>query len=244
MGMTKNIMGRVFALWAALTFVLTMLVVFIPMWLTGFQPEPRRSIAMHHIYHLWMRFFFFVAGIKLRLGGLENFKEGENYVIVFNHNSMMDVPVSVPFTRGANKTIAKVEMSRVPLFGIIYKRGSVLVDRKSEESRKGSYLQMREVLAMGLHMCIYPEGTRNKTAEPLQRFHDGAFRLSMETGKPILPALIFNSAAVLPKKTFFFWPSRIRLDYLPAVRPENFSTASEMKEQIFQLMKAYYEQHR
>lgn len=238
--MIKNILGRIFALWAAIVFISTMLIVFIPMWMIGVWKEPKRSHLMHSIYRNWMRVFFFFSGIRLRIKGKENFAAGENYILVYNHNSLFDVPVSVPFTPGANKTIAKVELSRIPIFGLLYKRGSVLVDRKSEDSRKMSYLKMKEVLNMGLHMCIYPEGTRNKTTEPLQRFHDGAFRLSFDSKKSILPALIFNSTKVLPRKIFFFWPAKIELNYLKPVAPKDFSSKEALKEYVFNLMKAYY----
>ena len=99
---------------------------------------------------------------------------------------------------------------------------------------------MKEVLEMGLHMCIYPEGTRNKTDQPLQRFHDGAFRLAMDSGKSILPGVIFNSAKVLPRKTFFWWPSKVELHYLPPVSPQNFSSAESLKQHVFNLVKDYY----
>src|SRR5215471_1962182 len=181
--MIKNILGRVFALWALIVFASTMLVVSVPLWIIGLWKEPRRSYIMHTIYRIWMQLFFFFTGIRLRVKGRENFRQGENYVVVYNHNSMLDVPVSVPFMPGANKTIAKSEMARIPIFGLVYKRGSVLVNRKDEDSRKASYIKMRQVLDMGLHMCIYPEGTRNKTSQPLQRFHSGAFRLSVDSGK-------------------------------------------------------------
>jgi len=240
MGFIKNILGRIFALWAAIIFIFTMLIVYFPMLITGLWKEPKRSYLMHNIYHVWMQVFFFLTGIRLRVKGKENFEIGKNYVIVFNHNSMMDVPVSVPFMPGANKTIAKIEILRTPLFGMVYKRGSVLVDRKSEESRKMSYIKMKEVLEMGLHMCIYPEGTRNKTAQPLQRFHDGAFRLSFDTGKPVLPAIIFNSVKVLPRKLFFFWPGKIELHYLDPVSPKNFPSVEKLKEHVFNVMQEYY----
>ncbi len=240
MSFIKNILGRIFALWAAIIFVSTMLIAFFPMWIIGLWKEPKRSYLMHNIYRGWMIIFFFITGLRLKVKGKENFKPGENYILVFNHNSLMDVPVSVPFMPGANKTIAKIEMVKIPLFGMVYKRGSVLVDRKDEESRKMSYIKMREVLDMGLHMCIYPEGTRNKTSQSLQRFHDGAFRLSFDSGKSILPALIFNTAKVLPRKIFFFWPAKIELHYLQPVSPKKFSSAEKLKEYIFNLMKEYY----
>jgi len=240
MSFIKNILGRIFALWAMIVFVAGLLIVFFPMWFVGLWKEPKRSYLMHGIFRGWMNVFFFLSGIRLKVKGKENFKANENYIVVFNHNSMMDVPVSVPFMPGANKTIAKIEMAKTPLFGMVYKRGSVLVDRKNEESRKASYIKMKVVLDMGLHMCIYPEGTRNKTDQPLQRFHDGAFRLSFDSGKSILPALIFNSANVLPRKLFFFWPSKIELHYLKPVPPESFSSPERLKEHVFNLMKEYY----
>lgn len=238
--MIKNVLGRIFALWAAILFVSTMLIIFLPLWIIGLWKEPRRSYLMQNIYHGWMRVFFFFTGIRLRIRGSENFRRGENYIVVFNHNSMMDVPVSVPFMPGANKTIAKIEMAKIPLFGIIYKRGSVLVDRRNEESRKMSYLKMKEVLDMGLHMCIYPEGTRNKSDQPLQRFHDGAFRLSFDSGKAILPAVIFNTAKVLPRKFFYFWPAKIELHYLKPVSPAGFYSTEQLKDEVFNLMKEHY----
>lgn len=152
----------------------------------------------------------------------------------------MDVPLSSPGIPGANKTIAKVEMSRIPLFGTIYKSGSVLVDRKSEQNRKASYSRMKEVLQMGLHMCIYPEGTRNKTKEPLQRFHDGAFRLSVDTKKEIIPAVIFYTNIVLPRnKTFYFWPHKVEMHFLPPISPSGFSV-DELKQKAFEVMQEYY----
>jgi 1-acyl-sn-glycerol-3-phosphate acyltransferase len=244
MSFIKNILGRIFALWAIIIFVTTLLIVFIPMWSVGLWKEPRRSHLMHRIFRVWMDLFFFLTGLRLKVKGKENFQKGENYIVVFNHNSMMDVPVSTPFMPGANKTIAKIEMSRIPLFGMFYKRGSVLVDRKNEESRKASYMKMKEVLEIGLHMVIYPEGTRNKTGQPLQRFHDGAFRLSVDTGKSILPAVIFNTVKVLPRKVFFFWPAKIELHYLKAVSPDSFSSSEKLKEHVFNLMKEYYVAHR
>jgi 1-acyl-sn-glycerol-3-phosphate acyltransferase len=99
---------------------------------------------------------------------------------------------------------------------------------------------MKEVLAMGLHMCIYPEGTRNKSAQPLQRFHDGAFRLSFDSGKSVLPAVIFNTDKALPRKPFYFWPSKVELHYLEPVSPTEFSSAEELKEYVFEVMKEHY----
>lgn len=236
----KTFFARIFALWAALVFITTMLLFFIPIYCTGLWPEPRRSHQLQPVFQLWMKLFFTLTGVRRKFKGRHHFQKGENYVVVCNHHSFLDPPLSSPGIPGANKTIAKIELSKIPLFGLIYKRGSVLVNRKSEESRKASFGKMKEVLDMGLHMCIYPEGTRNKTSEPLQRFHDGAFRLAIATGKPIIPALIFHSNEVLPQdKGFYFWPHKVEMHFLPPVSSHH-TTVAELKEEVFNLMKNYW----
>jgi len=236
----KNIFGRIFAFWALIIFIPTMLIAFIPIWAAGLWKEPRRTVLFQHSARAWMRIFFFLTGIRISISGKNNFKNGETYILVCNHNSFMDVPLTTPFIPGPNKTIAKMEMAKIPVFGMIYKRGSVLVDRKSEESRKASFIKMKEVLTLRLHMCIYPEGTRNKTNEPLQRFHNGAFKLAVDTGKSIMPAVIFNTAKVLPAdKAFFFWPVKVKMHFLKPV-PVDSLTAEELKEKVFLLIKEYY----
>ncbi|HUC80480.1 MAG TPA: 1-acyl-sn-glycerol-3-phosphate acyltransferase [Flavisolibacter sp.] len=239
MSFLKNIVGRVMALWAIIVFVLTMLVFVIPVGLSVLWPEPKRSRVAYFFYTRWMASFFIFSGVRRKIIGRENFKKGQNYVVVCNHNSLMDPPLSSPAIPGPNKTIAKAEMAKIPIFGIVYKRGAVLVDRKSEESRRSSYGKMKEVLEQGLHMCIYPEGTRNKSKEPLTRFHDGAFRLAIDTKKAVIPAVIFNTSKVLPRKTFFFWPAKVEMHFLAPIDSANKST-QQLKEETFAVMRDYY----
>jgi 1-acyl-sn-glycerol-3-phosphate acyltransferase len=112
----------------------------------------------------------------------------------------------------------------------------VLVDRKNEDSRRKSFLRMREVLNMGLHMCIYPEGTRNRSKEMLLKFHDGAFKLAVETGHDIIPSILLHTAKVLPTdKTFFFWPRPVEMHFLPPVAVAG-KTLQQVKEEVFQVM--------
>ena len=242
MMMMRNILGRIFALWAAIVFIGSMLIVWIPIWLTGFWPEPKRTVNVFKIFRVWMTFFFVFSGVRRTITGRQHFKKGENYVVVCNHNSFMDIPLSSPGIPGPNKTIAKTEMAKIPVFGMVYKRGSVLVNRKSEESRRSSYARMKEVLAMGLHMCIYPEGTRNRSGEPLQRFHDGAFRLAVETGKSIIPAVIFGTPKVLPRSSFFFWTSPVQMHFLPPVAVTG-KSVQELKDEVFEIMRDYIVRH-
>jgi 1-acyl-sn-glycerol-3-phosphate acyltransferase len=232
------------AAWALLIFIITLLPVVLVIWITGIADEPKRSLLFTHITRLWMRIFFFFTGCSLKIKGREYFRSGENYIVACNHNSLMDVPVTTPFIPGAKKTIAKSEMAKVPLFGLIYKRGSILVDRNNTSSRKDSFRKMKNVLALGMHMCIYPEGTRNRTALPLKPFHDGAFRLAVETGTPILPALLFNTKKILPPgRSFYFRPAKMEIHFLQPVQAAPGEDAQLLKEKIHDLMSNYYAEH-
>src|SRR5205085_11971534 len=119
-----------------------------------------------------------------------------------------------------------------------YKLGSVLVDRKDKDSRRNSFKQMKEVLNMGLHMCIYPEGTRNKTHEPLKEFHDGAFKLATDAQKEVIPAILTGTNKILPNnKAFYLVPGKIEFVFLSAI-PPGYDVA-ELKQKAFEIMKQH-----
>ena len=237
----KNILAKIFAFWALLVFIITLILISLIMWIIGLIAEPQRTKTFRVISKAWMRLFFFLTGCSLRIKGRKNFKRDEKYIVVCNHNSLMDVPVTTPFIPGANKTIAKAEMAKIPLFGLIYKRGSILVDRNDKDSRRDSFGKMKAVLNMGMHMCIYPEGTRNRTDLPLKEFHDGAFKLAIETGVPILPALIFNTKKIMPPgKAFYFWPSHMEMHFLHPLYVTEEDTYESLKIKVHDIMSRYY----
>lgn len=242
MKILKEIFGRIWALWAALIFIVTMLIFLVPFFLFSyFKKDPLKTRRFISFSRIWMDIFLFLIGSPITVNGRENFATGENYIVLCNHNSFMDVPVSSPSIPGGNKTIAKIEMAKIPLFGLLYETGSVLVNRKSDLSRKESYNKMKDVLQMGLHMCIYPEGTRNKSKEPLSSFHGGAFRLSVDTGKSIIPALIFNTRKVLPaNKIFYAMPHPLQIHFLAPVKTKPSETPEELRERVYAIMKEYY----
>ncbi len=183
-----------------------------------------------------MRVWLFLIACTLKIKGLHNFKKGENYIIVFNHNALLDIPLSSPFVPGANKTIAKSSFAKIPLFGIFYKKGSILVDRKNEKSRINSYENMKKVLEKNMHMCIYPEGTRNRTNQDLKPFYDGAFKLAIETGKNIVPCIIKGTKVAMPiNKIFYLFPTKLSMEFLPPVSSNNINT-KDLNKKVFDLM--------
>lgn len=241
----KNILPRILALWTLLVFSITLLIEALLLFLTGFLKEPCKTEVFRRISIVWIRVFLFLSGCWLKVRGQEHFRDKQVYIVTCNHNSFLDVPVLTPFVPGPNKTIAKAEMAKIPIFGLVYKRGSILVNRKDKASRQHSYIEMKHVLDQGMHMCIYPEGTRNKTSRPLKEFHDGAFRLAVDNNIPIIPALIFNTRKILPTgKTFYFNPGRIELHFLPEVSIVPEEPFESLKKRVYQLMEEYYTTNR
>ena len=243
MKLIKSIFGAIWAVWGLLIFTATLFVIIIPIIITFFIKEPAGARAFRSITKLWMNVFLPLIGCPLKVTGKEHFKKGKTYVVVCNHNSLMDVPVTTPFVHGANKTIAKKSFTKVPVFGWVYKRGTVLVDRDSDESRKKSFEEMKKTLQQGLHMVIYPEGTRNRTGQPLKSFHDGAFKLAVSSQKEVIPAVLFHTGTVLPpNRPFYLWPHHLEMHFLPPVSGENI-TSKELRDKVFQIMWDYIERN-
>lgn len=126
------------------------------------------------------------------------------YIVVSNHTSMIDItaniagcPLDLPV-----KFLAKAEASEMPVFGYLLRRMCVLVDRTDKASRRASYDRMAHALDDGYSVLIYPEGTRNRTDRPLKDFYDGAFRLALETGRPLWICTVVGARALNPPDDF------------------------------------------
>lgn len=248
MQILKNIVGRLYALWLILWFTLTILLVAIPTAICHYTitDEVKRTTAILRWYRVWMAVLMTLVFCRVRVKGRSVFKKGENYVVVCNHNALFDILVSTPSVPGASKTLAKAELARIPVFGFIYRSGSILVNRADPGSRRKSLEEMRKVLRQGMHLILYPEGTRNKTSAPLKPFYDGAFSMAIESGKPIIPTLIFHTRQLIPPgKTFFAWPHSVPVHFLPAVPTAGLTVkdTAMLKEKVHRIMTDYYVSH-
>ena len=111
-----------------------------------------------------------------------------------------------------------------------------MVDRNKENSRVKSYEAMRETLKKGIHMCIYPEGTRNRTGMPLKPFYDGAFKLAIDAKKEIIPCVIIGTNKAMPvKKIFYLLPRRLKMIFLEPVSSKDTDTKT-LNTKVFDIM--------
>jgi 1-acyl-sn-glycerol-3-phosphate acyltransferase len=237
----KNVLGRFFALYALLLFIVTMIPVLIWLWLSKIAcmifPTMIFEKILFATFRIWMGIFLPLIGCPLTVYGKEKFKSNQKFVVIVNHNSLLDIPISSPYIPGIAKTLGKDSFAKVPLFGFIYKAGSILVNRGNAKSRAESYGKMKACLEQGFHLCLYPEGTRNKTDQPLQKFHDGAFKVAIDAQVPLLPAIIKGTKAAMPANKFFYlWPTKISFTFL-----EEINTTGKMMEDVTELKKLAWE---
>lgn len=242
MNIFKRLAGHVYYFYAMVVFLITLALVAIPAGIALFYPEPQRAKIVHPSYRIWMSIFLSLIFCRVERKGKNHFKPNENYVVVTNHNSFVDILVSVPWIPGPNKTLAKIELARIPLFGIVYRAGSILVDRKQENSRRESFTQMQETLKVGLHLSLYPEGTRNKTDKPLQPFFDGAFITAIRAQKPVIPSLIMGTKGILPPAPkLWAQPKKIRIHFLEPLETKGLGMKDRqaLSDKVHDIMEQY-----
>ena len=129
------------------------------------------------------------------------------YVVVANHQSMLDVPLLSRLPREM-KWMAKESLFRVPWVGWMFAlAGDIPVRRGDKESGQRAIRRAKKYLESGVSVMVFPEGTRTSTGE-LGPFRSGAFRLAVEAGVPVLPVAVSGTAAGMPRGNPWVRPCR------------------------------------
>lgn len=159
------------------------------------------------------------------------FKKGESYMIVANHTSMIDVMLMLFITKDPVVFVGKKELSKIPLFGFIYKRTCILVDRNNSKSRRAVFNSAQQKINLGYSICIFPEGgVPSDESIVLDDFKDGAFRLAIEHKIPIAPVTFHDNKKLFSYTFFSGGPGKMRVMLHPLISTSNFSI--EMKKEL------------
>jgi 1-acyl-sn-glycerol-3-phosphate acyltransferase len=207
----------------------------------AFIQEPiKGGNIIYKISRCWADVFFFLVGIK-HWNIYEEFHNKEKeYIFVSNHISYLDIPMMMKVIRGQHiRILGKAEMNKIPVFGSIYKRGAVTVDRESVAARSKSVKRLITFIHKKISVFICPEGTFNMTHQPLKSFYDGAFKIAIETQKPIRPLLFLDTFDRMNYESIFsLTPGKCRAVYLPQTSTEGLTLkdVNRLKEKIFKQM--------
>ncbi|NML21772.1 1-acyl-sn-glycerol-3-phosphate acyltransferase [Pseudoflavitalea sp. G-6-1-2] len=226
-------------LYACITFVLLMLLVFPVVIVASFFGKIKGGNFIYRACAFWADVWFFLIGIRHKNIFEVPHDKKQQFIFVANHISYLDIPVIVKTVRQPVRILAKAEMSKVPVFGFIYRNAAVTVDRSSAENRAKSVRILKSAIHKGISIFIFPEGTFNETHQPLRSFYDGAFKIAIETQTPIKPVLFLDTYARQHYKSIVSLnPGRSRSIFLPPVPVEGLTSkdVSILKERVFNLM--------
>lgn len=198
-------------------------------------PFDRRLWLLHRFTCFWASLYIWVfPPWSVTIHGRENIKADETYVIVSNHQSLVDILVA--FTLFIHfKWVSKAELFKIPLIGWNMSLNRYIrLRRGNSRSIKKMYSACEKHLASGSSVYLFPEGTRSESGQ-MRDFKEGAFVLAKRLGKPILPLVINGSRTALPKNSFnFHGKTHVKVDILSPIYPEEFGegTAKELAEKV------------
>jgi 1-acyl-sn-glycerol-3-phosphate acyltransferase len=162
---------------------------------------------------------------KVKTEGREKAQKGKAYVIISNHQSLLDILV-INCLRFRYRWVSKIENYKVPVLGWYLRMAKyITIDRGNKESKAEMLKKSALSIRKGISIMMFPEGTRSPDRE-IGPFKLGAFQLAMMTDKSILPVIIDGTGGVLPKKGLIFSGGHIiRIKVLDPVQPGSFGTA-------------------
>lgn len=127
--------------------------------------------------------------------------DGRRYMLMCNHSSLYDVPLSFLALPGSIRMLTKEELFRIPLFGAGMRAGEfVSIDRSNPARAKADLENARKKMESGIVLWVAPEGTRSKDGR-LQPLKKGAIRLAIDMAAVIVPLGIDGINNVLPANT-------------------------------------------
>lgn len=241
MNLVKKILHTLYLVWAVFWFVFYMLLIFPFVIILSFFGRIRGGNLIYKLLHSWGDFWFFLAGMRVKMVNEEAADHSRQYVFVANHISNLDAAMLVKVIRQPFRPLGKIELKDIPVFGYIYKTVVVVVDRSDAKHRQRSIRQLKSVIKKGISIFIFPEGTFNETHKPMKHCFDGAFRLAIETQTPIKPVIFPDTYSRMHyRSAFTLNPGICRAVFLPAVPVEGLTMqdVSGLKQQVTSMMEA------
>jgi 1-acyl-sn-glycerol-3-phosphate acyltransferase len=177
------------------------------------------------------------GGIRVVIQGAENIPTGQSCIFLSNHVSNLDPPILLPAIPGMCSVFLKKSLMKIPFVGIAMRMAKyVPVSRgHSRQEAEQSVAIAADALRSGMHIFIFPEGTRSPDGNLLP-FKKGAFFLAADTNAPMVPMVIQGTAQMMSKGSLKIFPGVATVRFLPAVHPRNFATREDLMDAVRQQM--------
>lgn len=207
----------VYVVYALIIFLLLFLGLF-PFFLllALFGAAGRRGVW--YLIKAWSYIWLFLIGMPVHRIYGQKPDPKQACIVVANHISYLDTAMIFRVMPFMVRPLARHDFARIPLFGFLYRLYAVLVDRQSRKSKARSLRRLKQVLEQECSVFIFPEGSFNQTGRPLAPFYNGAFKLAIETGVPVLPLVFPDTNKRWHYRSFWAWSiGRSRAIFLPAI---------------------------
>ncbi len=229
----------IYSIYALLTFIAVMLLVF-PFIIIASLFGVKGGNIIYQLCSIWSQFWYLLIGMRHQEIYETPHNKNRQYIFVGNHISYMDVPPIVLAIHQPVRVLGKYEMIKIPIFGWIYRTAVILVDRRNVALRAKSVRALKAAIAKGISIFIFPEGTFNESEKPLKFFYDGAFRIAIETQTPIKPLLLIDTFERMNynKGLFTLTPGKNRVVYLQEISVNNYTLKEvhKLKNEVYRVM--------
>jgi 1-acyl-sn-glycerol-3-phosphate acyltransferase len=229
----------IYSFYAHITFVAIMLLIFPFVILASFFGRIKGGNMILRLCILWADIWFPVIFVTVKRIYKSPHDKAKQYIFVSNHISYLDSAVLVKAYRQPVRPLGKIEIAKVPVFGFIYRKAVVTVDRSSAHNRAESIRIMKSIISKGISVMVFPEGTFNTTPKPLKDFYDGAFRLAIETQTPLKPVLFPDTYSRMNYQSIYrMTPGECRIIYLEEIPVEGLTIADvqALKQKVYRIM--------
>lgn len=209
-------------------------------WLAGEKHQFGLQLA-HGAVRAWGTLAFLFMGMPILVDWRFRPEPGKAYVYCANHFSYFDIAVTGVIVPGLYAFIGKIGVRKLPLFGYMYTKLHIMVDRSSAQSRAYSLGKCMRTLAQGRSIVIFPEGGIKAEHPPrmVYPFKDGAFTMAIQQQVPIVPLTLVNNYQILPD----VGPFRVRWQPVRVVVHEPISTtgltqanADDLRERTYRII--------
>jgi 1-acyl-sn-glycerol-3-phosphate acyltransferase len=225
MHIIKTIFLYLWALWCTVVFIVLCLILFPILFLAVMSGNKKIIRAAHFVPTRFARVVLFLWGIRLDIKNRELINPRCQYVFVSNHRSLLDAVIAGAVIPNYLKFLGKAEMLRWPVLGYLLSRLYVPVQRQDAGDRAQSMKIMEEKIKTGCSFFICPESTCNTTTSFLTRFYNGAFRLSADTGVPLVPLTFIGSGDRWPRGQILMHPGKLIIYFHKPIPAEEFQGA-------------------
>jgi len=239
MNVIVRFLQAIYCLYAFILFVTIMLILFPFVITASFFGRIRGGNAIFGICRVWAALWFPLIFIYPRRSFKVPHNRSKPYIFVINHQSLLDAALLPAAFHQHVRPLGKVEMSKIPIFGFIYRKAIVTVDRNDATNRAQSIRILKSIIGKGISVLIFPEGTYNETKLPLKDFYNGAFRVAIETQTPIKPVLFLDACERMQHQNVFSLnPGKCRIIFLDEIPVSGLviSDTEELKWKVYEIM--------